>query len=253
TATANASGVWSFTPSGLADGQHTIVAGDTATLSFTLDSTAPAPAFTSISTANNKATLSGTGSVGDQISIYDGGTSLGVATTGSNGTWSITANAAPRATHTYSINATDLAGNVGSGTGRALLGSNGADTLTGTDGADLIAGGPGSDRLTGNGGADTFAFTVAPNGTVDRITDFTSGTDKLAFARSAFSALAPGELSTAAFVQAAAALTSEQRIIYNQATGLVSYDADGSGGGAAIAVAQLDAGQVLKAQDIKVL
>ena len=68
----------------------------------------------------------------------------------------------------------------------------------------------------------------------------------------AFSALSPGELSTAAFVQAAAALTSEQRIIHNQSTGLVSYDADGSGGGAAIAVAQLNAGQVLKAQDIKV-
>jgi Ca2+-binding RTX toxin-like protein len=115
----------------------------------------------------------------------------------------------------------------------------------------VINGGPGADTLTGGGGADTFAFTTAPNGTVDRITDFASGTDKLAFARSAFSALAPGELSGAAFVQAAAAFSSDQRIIYNQATGLLSYDADGSGGGTAVAVAQLNAGQVLKAQDIK--
>ena len=53
-------------------------------------------------------------------------------------------------------------------------------------------------------------------------------------------------------VHYAAALTSEQRIIYNQATGVVSYDADGNGGGAAIAVAQLNAGQILKPQDIKV-
>ena len=143
-------------------------------------------------------------------------------------------------------------GRIGGGSGRGLLGSSGADTLTGGAGNDVIVGGPGSDTLTGNGGADTFAFTAAPNGAVDRIADFASGTDKLAFAQSAFSALAPGELSTAAFVQAAAALTSEQRIIHNQATGLVSYDADGSGGGAAIAVAQLNAGQVLKAQDIKV-
>ncbi len=253
TATANASGVWSFTPSGLADGQHTILAGDTASLSFTLDRTAPAPGLTSVSSGNGKATLTGTGSAGDQISIYDGASWLGFATTGSNGTWSFTANAAAGATHSYGINATDLAGNMGGGTGRGLLGSNGADTLKGGTGNDVIAGGPGSDSLTGGAGADTFAFTTAPNGTVDRIADFASGTDKLAFAKSAFTALAPGELSTAAFVQAAAALTSEQRIIYNQSTGLVSYDADGSGGGAAIAVAQLNAGQILRAQDIKVL
>ena len=177
---------------------------------------------------------------------------LGAATTGTNGTWSFTANAASGVAHNYGINATSPTGKMSAGTGRGLLGSNGADTLTGGAGNDVIAGGPGSDTLIGNGGADTFAFTSAPNGAVDRVADFASGTDKLAFAQSAFSALAPGELSTAAFVQAAAALTSEQRIIHNQATGLVSYDADGSGGGAAIAVAQLNAGQVLKAQDIKV-
>jgi Big-like domain-containing protein/hemolysin type calcium-binding protein/parallel beta helix pectate lyase-like protein len=252
TATANASGGWSFTPSGLGDGQHTVVAGGTASLSFTLDTAAPPPAFTSISAANGKVTLSGTAVAGDQITIYDGMSWLGVATTGSNGTWSFTGNAKAGTTHSYGIDAKDLAGNTGITTGRALLGSNGADTLTGGTGNDVIAGGPGADNLTGGGGADTFAFTVAPSGTVDRITDFASGTDKLAFARSAFSALAPGELSSAAFVQAAAAFTSDQRIIYNQATGIVAYDADGSGGGVAVAVAQLNAGQVLKAQDVKV-
>jgi Ca2+-binding RTX toxin-like protein len=215
--------------------------------------TGPLPtAFTSISTADGKATLSGTSGAGDKIWIYDGATWLGAATTGTNGTWSFTANAAIGSAHNYGINAVTPTGKIGGGNGRGLLGSSGADTLTGGAGNDVIVGGPGSDTLTGNGGADTFAFTAAPNGAVDRIADFASGNDKLAFAQSAFSALAPGELSTAAFVQAAAALTSEQRIIHNQATGLVSYDADGSGGGAAIAVAQLNAGQVLKAQDIKV-
>ena len=371
TATANASGIWSFTPTGLADGQHTIVAGDTASLGFTLDRTAPAPVITGGAYANGKVTLNGTSSAGDQISIYDGSTWLGFATTGSNGTWSFTGNAAPGQTHSYGINGTDLAGNMGRGTinyvpgvtptttttpttsttttsststtttsstsstatqptsplatgftsistangqatltgtsgvgdqisiydgwtwlgfattgsngtwgftadaapgathtyginamtpagnistapGRGLLGSSGADTLTGGVGDDVITGGPGADTLTGGGGADTFAFTTAPNGTVDRITDFASGTDKLAFAQSAFSALAPGELSAAAFVQAAAAFAADQRIIYNQTTGLLSYDADGNGSGAAVAVAQLNAGQALKAQDIKV-
>ncbi|WP_165406091.1 Ig-like domain-containing protein, partial [Bradyrhizobium genosp. SA-3] len=49
TVTADAQGAWSFTPSGLADGPHTIVASQTdsfgntgsASLSFTLDTTAP--------------------------------------------------------------------------------------------------------------------------------------------------------------------------------------------------------------------
>jgi hypothetical protein len=196
--------------------------------------------------------LSGTSGAGDQISIYDGATWVGFATTATNGTWSFTANAASSATHTYGINAMTPAGNISTAPGRGLLGSAGADTLTGSSGDDVINGGPGADILAGGGGADTFAFTAAPNGTVDRITDFATGTDKLAFAQSAFSGLAPGELSAAAFVQAAAAFATDQRIIYNQATGVVSYDADGSGGGAAVAVAQLNAGQVLKAQDIKV-
>ena len=80
TATANASGVWSFTPTGLADGAHTIVASETdvagntgtASLSFTLDTTAPvAPTIASFSqptaqrvgdgiTNDNTLTLAGT-------------------------------------------------------------------------------------------------------------------------------------------------------------------------------------------------
>ena len=213
-----------------------------------------ATAFTSISTANGQATLSGTSGAGDQISIFDGGSWLGFATTGSNGTWSFTANASSSVAHNYGINATSPTGQLSTGTGRGLLGHSGADTLTGGAGDDVIAGGPGSDVLTGGAGGDTFVAAATPSGAApDRVADFTSGTDKLAFAQSSFGALAPGELSAAAFVQAAAALTSEQRVIYNQTSGLVSYDADGSGGGAAVAVAQLTAGQILKPQDIKVL
>ena len=56
TVTADAQGTWSFTPAGLADGAHTIVASQTdgfgntgtASLSFTLDTTAPAVAITTI-------------------------------------------------------------------------------------------------------------------------------------------------------------------------------------------------------------
>jgi Ca2+-binding RTX toxin-like protein len=161
--------------------------------------------------------LRGTSTAGDQISMYDGMTWVGFKASGT-----------------------------------AFLGSDGADTLTGGAGNDMIAGGRGNDVLTGGAGADTFAFTRPADGSSDRITDFVSGTDKIALDRSVFTALPAGDLSPAAFVQAAAALTSAQHVIYNQATGLVSYDADGSGSGAAVAVAQLTAGQALKAEDIKV-
>ena len=212
-------------------------------------------AITGMATANNAVTLTGTSSPGSQISLYDGSKLMGSAVTSANGGWSYSGKAGANATHTYDIISTDLNGKQTKGTGLGLLGSNGADTLTGSGGNDIIAGGAGNDALTGGAGADTFAFTAAPNATknLDRITDFASGTDKLSLARSVFSALSPGDLSTAAFVQAIAAVTADQHVIYNQATGIVSYDADGSGAGAAIAVVRLTPGQALTAQDIKVV
>jgi Ca2+-binding RTX toxin-like protein len=346
TATANASGVWSYTPTNLADGQHTVMASVTnavgtigsASLDFTLDRVSPAPvigsgaiangqvtlngtsgandlisvydgtslvgstttgstgawsfvasaaagshsygvtgtdlagntgqgttgyvlgtgtgplpdAFTSISAADAQVILRGTGAAGDRIAIYDGKTSLGAATTASDGTWSLSVSASFKAPHNYSFTATDAGGSQKTVTGVALLGSDGKDTLTGGAGNDVIAGGRGADVLTGGAGADTFAFTRPTAGSSDRITDFVSGSDKLAFDHTVFTTLPVGDLSPAAFVQAAAAMTSEQHIIFNQSTGVVSYDADGSGKGAAVAVAQLSAGQGLGAQDIKV-
>ncbi|WP_170303434.1 malectin domain-containing carbohydrate-binding protein [Reyranella soli] len=230
----------------------------TATASGTIlnDDSASTPAglgFTSIASANGQVTLKGTSGAADRISIYDGMTWMGHATAGDDGTWSFNAKAASGTTHTYGVNATSPVGKTSTTAARARLGSTAADTLTGGSGNDVIAGGPGNDVLTGGAGADIFAFTAAPiSGNLDRITDFASGTDKLAFARSTFVALSVGELSPAAFVQAAAAMTSEQRVIFNAASGIVSYDADGSGSGAAVAVAQLATDQVLKAQDIKV-
>ncbi|NUH63772.1 DUF4214 domain-containing protein [Sulfitobacter sp. S0837] len=64
-----------------------------------------------------------------------------------------------------------------------LVGGAGADVLIGGAGDDNLSGGAGADMLTGGDGADTFTFAVATdsNGVnVDTITDFLSGTDKLA-------------------------------------------------------------------------
>lgn len=59
-----------------------------------------------------------------------------------------------------------------------VAGSSSADTIIGGSAADIIYGLGGADVLTGNGGADQFRHANFTNA-VDRITDFTVGTDKI--------------------------------------------------------------------------
>ncbi|MGB0852007.1 MAG: M10 family metallopeptidase C-terminal domain-containing protein, partial [Pikeienuella sp.] len=56
-----------------------------------------------------------------------------------------------------------------------LFGAAGHDKLKGGSGDDTLTGGAGNDKLTGGRGHDTFVFT--PDGSRDRIMDFTSGED----------------------------------------------------------------------------
>ncbi|MCK1437480.1 Ig-like domain-containing protein [Bradyrhizobium sp. 15] len=73
TVTTDAQGAWSFTPSGLGDGSHTIVASQTdsfgntgsASLSFTLDTTAPTVAITSAGGSTNQVSQTIAGTVDD--------------------------------------------------------------------------------------------------------------------------------------------------------------------------------------------
>jgi len=128
-----------------------------------------------------------------------------------------------------------------------------ANTIVGNSGANRLDGRAGNDTLTGAAGNDIYAFTTALGATnVDTITGFVSGADRIELSKSIFSALDPGVLAATAFVQAAAASTVNQHIIYNSTTGLVFYDADGSGAGAAVAFAQLTPSQALAASDFRV-
>lgn len=66
-----------------------------------------------------------------------------------------------------------------------VLGIKGANRLSGNGGDDIIAGMQGADTLTGGAGADIFAFTAPRDSKVtapDTITDFDSGTDRIALA-----------------------------------------------------------------------
>jgi VCBS repeat-containing protein len=145
TATANASGAWSFTPAApLGQGSHTLtvtatdVAGNTSNPSssfvVTVDSVAPnAPVILTVTdntapvtgpitsgqpTNETRPAITGTGEVGSTITVYDGSTALGTTVVGAGGTWSFTP-AAPLGTgsHPLTVTATDTAGNVSAPSG----------------------------------------------------------------------------------------------------------------------------------------
>jgi Ca2+-binding RTX toxin-like protein len=132
-----------------------------------------------------------------------------------------------------------------------LTGNELVNTLFGNAGANILDGKAGADTLAGFGGADQFAFTSAlGGGNVDRITDFLSGTDKIALDDAIFTGIGtPGAFNAAAFVTGSAAADGNDRIIYNGATGQLFYDADGTGGIAAVLFATLDGKPALSAGD----
>jgi hypothetical protein len=116
--TVDADDHWTFTPTNLGDGAHTIVASEligttlmgSAATSFTLQTEAARPSFTGATVANGMVTLTGfTGEANDTISVYDGNDWMGFATTGVDGTFTITGAISP-GVHSYGANATDVAG-----------------------------------------------------------------------------------------------------------------------------------------------
>lgn len=125
----------------------------------------------------------------------------------------------------------------------SLAATAGADVLNGNTAANILDGGLGNDTLTGGHAADQFMFGTALNAAsnVDRITDFTSGVDKLVLDDAIFSALAQGTVPAASLVSGInpVALDANDFLLYDTATGQLSYDADGNGAQAAIAFATL--------------
>ena len=149
-----------------------------------------------------------------------------------------------------------LSWNIADEIGPTQLGDAGNNVLTGTLGANLLRGLGGADTLSGNGGGDRFLFdTPLDASNVDSVVDFKSGQDKLVLSDVIFANLAAGPLSAAQLVvgPGAQAQDANDRILYNTATGQLSYDADGSGAGAAIAFATLFGQPALSATDIAVV
>jgi Ca2+-binding RTX toxin-like protein len=142
------------------------------------------------------------------------------------------------------------------GTGNAL-----ANVLQGNGAANLLDGKEGSDTLSGQSGADTYAFTTALGaGNVDTIAGgpslgFNVAEDRILLAGAAgqpFAALASGALSAGSFVTGTAARDGDDYLIYDPASGALSYDADGNGAGAATRFANLPTGLGLAADHFTV-
>ena len=130
----------------------------------------------------------------------------------------------------------------------------GNDRVNGREGADRLDGSTGNDTLTGGVGADQFSFTTKlAKDNVDTITDFEVGTDRIRLDHRVFKALETGALEASAFAVAASAADSDVRILYDEATGKLSYDADGSGSGKAVAFGILGAGLSLTEADFLVV
>ncbi|MDI9221142.1 Ig-like domain-containing protein [Pantoea sp. EA-12] len=138
-ATVGSDGNWTFTSPALSEGNHSLTttvtdaAGNTgpasSPITFTVDTTPPAAVSGVVVADNvgdsqgdlnsgdvtddNTPTLSGTGEPNALLSIYDGTTLLGNVTVNTDGTWSFTTPALSNGSHSFTITATDAAGNVG--------------------------------------------------------------------------------------------------------------------------------------------
>jgi Ca2+-binding RTX toxin-like protein len=164
--------------------------------------------------------------------------------TGSNGDNTILGNAGPNVLK--GLEGNDII---------SALGSTGIHLLT----SDLLNGGPGNDQLTGGAGRDGFVFDAALSATtnVDQIVDFSVADDTIQLDDQVFRAFLFGPFTADEFhisTSAAIAHDGSDRIIYQQTTGALFYDADGTGVIAgAVKFAQLAPGLALTTADFLVI
>lgn len=114
------------------------------------------------------------------------------------------------------------------GEGRDLLrGGNGHDALYGGVGNDTLVGALGTDTLTGGEGNDAFKFSALLDGAIniDTVMDYQTGVDQIQLSATIFTAFAG---------QVGQTVGLGQNLLYDENTGRLSYDADGSGGAAAL-------------------
>ncbi|MFM7228284.1 MAG: Calx-beta domain-containing protein [Cyanobacteriota bacterium] len=139
-----------------------------------------------------------------------------------------------------------------------IRGNCGANVLVGTWFADTLNGNRGNDILLGGAGADVFVFdSILSNlGNRDSLPDFAPSLDRIHLQNSIFAALPQeGPLDAQAFSIGQGATSLAHRIIYNNTTGMLTYDSNGSMAGGATRFAMLPIGlqSVLSASAFQVV
>lgn len=136
-----------------------------------------------------------------------------------------------------------------------LAGLGGNDLLRGDGGNDTLIGAAGRDTLIGGLGADEFRF-VSRGGAAnaDTILDFNARADSIALENGVFKKLgAAGDLADSAFVIGTKAADADDRIIYNQSSGQIFYDADGNGKLGRVLIAEVTDGTMLTADHFTII
>jgi Ca2+-binding RTX toxin-like protein len=145
----------------------------------------------------------------------------------------------------YSLVDTDGAGTNGGNVENLTLTGTAAISATGNGLANTITGNSASNSLSGGAGDDRFVFSTAlTTSNFDTLTDFkVSGADKIVLDDDIFTALgiigttAGVALTASKFQLGTAANDTGDRIIYDQTSGKLYYDADGAGAGGQIQIA----------------
>lgn len=138
-------------------------------------------------------------------------------------------------TGSNAINATGNAQN------NTINGNSAANILRGGLGNDQLNGGLGRDTLLGDGGLDIFIFNTALSASnIDTIQGFVTADDVIYLENAILRSLTTvGVLNANNFVTGTRAIDANDYVIYNNATGALLYDSDGSGNVAAVQVAVL--------------
>jgi Ca2+-binding RTX toxin-like protein len=134
-----------------------------------------------------------------------------------------------------------------------------SNIVVGNDAANSINGGLGNDTLTGGTGNDTFVFNTKLGPiNIDTITDFTSGTDKIAIDDAIFTKLKNVKnLSDNLYIQRIPGIGTQgtkDYLFYDFESGQLYYDADGSGTrSAAVMIAIIGSATEIAATDFMII
>lgn len=213
-----------------ADTGQTVSGTETVTLTANSDDTVTG------GSGNDTITLSGGAEAGDTVDLGGGIDSLVL----DNGGNTLTIGNTESVTGGSGDDVLTFTGNVNV----TVNGGAGNDTIETKNGDDILIGGLGSDILSGGSGQDIFRYEAANEGG-DTINGFNKAQDGLQFLQTAFNGDGDndGVLDGAGmFVKGsgAAAIDADDHWLFDTDTNALSYDADGSGAGAAVQIAAFD-------------